>query len=144
MEGRGRTRTVLGAHWGFLAFFVGLGIYHLVTLVMTALRWRCAGAALLAGYLLNLLLVGLDGTDPESGGPLADFARANDNNVLWLALAAVIVVVATPLAEELLIRGALLGQGVVIGWARLRTGRVGASLVAHAADNLPPALPLFT
>jgi membrane protease YdiL (CAAX protease family) len=235
VDQRSRTRTVLGAHWGFLAFFVGLGVYHLVTLVMTALRsghasvdplelldvgpvlllaflpsvllglaplvasrkWGtgkdfgwvptprdikvglvCGGVALVAGYLLNLLLLGLYGTDRVSDGALADLAR-NDDDTLWLAFAAIIVVVATPLAEELLLRGslwsalehhrvppwvilvltavvfaylhgeptrtiALLGQGVAIGWARLRTGRVGASLVAHAANNLPAALLLFT
>ncbi|GAB2989170.1 CPBP family intramembrane glutamic endopeptidase [Amycolatopsis acidiphila] len=236
MDQQSRTRTVPGAHWGFLAFFVGLGVYHLVTLVMTALRsghasvdplelldvgpvlllaflptvllglaplvasrwwgsgadfgWlptlrdvkvglACGGVALLAGYLLNLLLLGLYGTDRVSDGPLADLARNDDDNTLWLVLAAIIVVAATPLAEELLMRGALwnalahhrvppwvilvltavvfaylhgeptrtialFGQGVAIGWARLRTGRVGASLVAHAANNLPAALLLFT
>lgn len=236
MDQLSRTRTVLGAHWGFLAFFVGLGVYHLVTLVMTALRsghasvdplalldvgpvlllaflptvllglaplvasrkwgtgkdfgWfptlrdvkiglACGGVALVAGYLLNLLLLGLYGTDRVAAGPLADLARNDDDNTLWLVLAAIIVVVATPLAEELLMRGALwhalahhrvppwvilvltavvfaylhgeptrtialLAQGVAIGWARLRTGRVGASLVAHAANNLPAALLLFT
>jgi hypothetical protein len=25
---------VLGAHWGFLAFFIGIGFYHLITLIM--------------------------------------------------------------------------------------------------------------
>jgi hypothetical protein len=230
-----RTHAVLGAHWGFLAFFVGLGGYHLVTLVMTALRsghasvdplelldvgpvlllaflpsvllglapviasrrwgtgkdfgWiptprdikiglACGVGALVAGYLLNLLLLGLYGTDQVSDGSSADLAR-NGDGTLWLAFAAIIVVLATPLAEELLLRGALwnalehhrvppwvilvltavvfaylhgepartialLGQGVAIGWARLRTGRVGASLVAHAANNLPAALLLFT
>lgn len=235
MDQQSRARPVLGAHWGFLAFFVGLGVYHLVTLVMTAVRsghasvdplelldvgpvlllaflpsvllglapliasrkwgtgkdfgWiptprdfkvglACGAAALVVGYLLNLLLLGLYGTDRVSDGALADLAQ-NDDGTLWLAFAAIIVVVATPLAEELLLRGALwsalehhrvppwviialtavvfaylhgeptrtialLGQGVVIGWARLRTGRVGASLVAHAANNLPAALLLFT
>lgn len=236
MDRLSRPRTVLGAHWGFLGFFVGLGVYHLVTLVLTALRsghasvdplelldvgpvlllaflpsvllglaplvashsWgtgrdfgllptardlkvglACGGVALLAGYLLNLLLLALYGTDRVSDGALAELAQNDDDNTLWLVLAAIIVVVATPLAEELLVRGALwralahhhvppwvilvltavvfaylhgeptrtialLGQGVAIGWARLRTGRVGASLVAHAANNLPPALLLFT
>lgn len=38
---------------------------------------------------------------------------------------------------------ALLGQGVAIGAARLITGRVSAGVVAHATNNLPPALLLF-
>jgi membrane protease YdiL (CAAX protease family) len=38
---------------------------------------------------------------------------------------------------------ALLGQGLAIGAARYFTGRVGASVIAHAANNLPPALLLF-
>lgn len=231
-----RTRV---AHWGFLAFFVGLGVYHLVTLVMTALRsghasvdplelldvgpllllaflpsvlqglapvlasrrWGegpkrdfrwvpglrdvkvglvCGAVALGAGYLINLVLLGLYGTDRVSDGPLSDLAQNDEGDTkLWLALAAVVVIVATPLAEELLMRGALwkaleyhrlpqwvilvltavvfaylhgeptrtialFGQGVAIGWARRRTGRVGASFVAHAVNNVPAALLLFT
>lgn len=38
---------------------------------------------------------------------------------------------------------ALIAQGVAIGAARLITGRVGASVVAHAVNNLPPALLMF-
>jgi hypothetical protein len=234
-----RPRLVFGAHWGFLAFFAGLGAYHLVTVVITALRsghasvdplelldfgpvlllaflpsvllglgpvlasrrwgdgpkadfgWlptlrdvkvglACGGLALVAGYLLNLVLLGLYGIDRVSDGPLTELAEGVDeDNTIWLVLAAIIVVVATPLAEELLMRGALWGalehhrvppwvilvltavvfaylhgeptrtiallaQGLAIGLARMRTGRVGASLVAHAANNLPPALLLFT
>ncbi|GAA4662328.1 type II CAAX endopeptidase family protein [Amycolatopsis dongchuanensis] len=230
MNQRSRTR----AHWGFPAFFTGLGLYYLVTLGITALRsgrptadplelldvgpvlllaflptvllglppvlaarrhgesfglvptprdvkvgLACGAAAVGIGYLLNLLLLGLYGTDRVSDGPLSDLARSDGDATLWLALAALVVVVATPLAEELLVRGALwraldrhglppwvvlvltalvfaylhgeptrtvalVAQGVAIGWARLRTGRVGASLVAHAVNNLPPALLLFT
>ena len=233
-----RTGLVFGAHWGFVAFFVGLAVYHAVTLVMTAVRsghasidpfelldfgpalllaflpsvllglgpmiasrrwgegpktdfgWipslrdvkvglACGGLALVIGYLLNLLLLGLYGTDRVTDNPVTDLAEGvGQDNTIWLVLAAVIVVGAAPLAEELLTRGALwgalehhrvpnwvivvltavvfaylhgeptrtialLGQGVAIGLARLRTGRVGAGLVAHAANNLPPALLLF-
>ncbi|WP_243770250.1 CPBP family intramembrane glutamic endopeptidase [Amycolatopsis acidicola] len=232
-------RLVFGAHWGFLAFFGGLGTYHLVTLIMTALRsgrasvdplalldvgpllllaflpsvvlalgpviasrrwgagpkhdfgWlptardvkvglACGVLALAAGYLLNLLVLGIYGVDRVSDSPLTDLAEGVDENeTIWLVLAMLIVVVVTPLAEELLIRGslwnaleyhrlpqwvilvltavvfayvhgeptrtvALLGQGLAIGLARMRTGRVGASLVAHAANNLPAALLLLT
>ncbi|OQO90085.1 CPBP family intramembrane glutamic endopeptidase [Saccharomonospora piscinae] len=38
---------------------------------------------------------------------------------------------------------ALLGQGIALGAARMITGRVSASVVAHATNNLPPALLLF-
>ncbi|GHF62919.1 CPBP family intramembrane metalloprotease [Amycolatopsis bartoniae] len=231
MDQQNRTR---GAHWGFLAFFVGLGLYHLATLAITAARsgrpsadplelldvgpllllaflptvllglppvlgarrygerfgvlptardvkvgLACGAVALVAGYLLNLLLLALYGTDRVSDGPLADLADNDDDTTLWLALAALVVVVATPLAEELLVRGALwnalehhgvprwvvlvltavvfaylhgeptrtvalVAQGVAIGWARRRTGRVGAAFVAHAVNNLAPALLLFT
>ncbi|HVV13733.1 type II CAAX endopeptidase family protein [Amycolatopsis sp.] len=236
---RVHTRLVFGAHWAFLAFFGGLGAYHVVTLVMTALRsghasvdplalldvgpmlllaflpsivlalgpvlasrrwgagptqdfgWlptardvkvglACGVLALVVGSLLNLLILGLYGVDRVSDSPLTELAEGVDENeTLWLVLAALIVVVATPLAEELLVRGALwnaleyhriprwvilvltavvfayvhgeptrtvalLGQGLAIGLARMRTGRVGASLVAHAANNLPAALLLLT
>ncbi|MCF6423202.1 CPBP family intramembrane glutamic endopeptidase [Amycolatopsis tucumanensis] len=234
-----RNRLVFGAHWGFVAFFAGLGGYHLVTVVMTALRsgqasvdplelldvgpvlllafvpslllglaplvasrrwgrgprrdfgWlptlrdvkvglACGALALLAGYLVNLVLLGIYGTDRVSDSPLTDLAEdGGRDEFVWLALAALVVVVATPMAEELLMRGslwgalehhrvpqwvilvltavvfaylhgeptrtlALLAQGLVIGAARWRTGRVGASFVAHAANNLAPALLLFT
>ncbi|SNR72798.1 hypothetical protein SAMN06265360_11658 [Haloechinothrix alba] len=38
---------------------------------------------------------------------------------------------------------ALFGQGVAIGLARYVTGRLGASVVAHGTNNLPPAILLF-
>lgn len=235
-----RTGLVFGAHWGFLAFFVGLAAYHVVTITMTALRgsgkasadpfelldvgpvlllaflpsvllglapmlaskrwgsgpnadfgWlpnlrdvkvgvACGCLALGAGYVLNLVLLGLYGADRVSDSPLTELAQEVDvDNTIWLVLAAIIVIGAAPLAEELLTRGALWGalehhrvpswvilvltavvfaylhgeptrtvpllaQGVAIGLARLRTGRVGAGLVAHAANNLPAALLLFT
>jgi len=234
-----RARLVLGAHWGFLAFFAGLGVYHLVTVVMTALRsgrasvdplelldvgpvlllafvpslllglaplvashhwgrgpradfgWlpalrdvkvglACGVLALLVGYLLNLVLLGIYGTDRVTDSPLTELAEDHGSgDVAWLACAALIVVAATPMAEELLMRGALWGalehhrvppwvivvltavvfaylhgeptrtiallaQGLIIGVARWRTGRVGASFVAHAANNLAPALLLLT
>lgn len=232
---RARSRT----HWGFPAFFAGLGAYHLLTLGMTALRsghasadpfelpdvgpmlllaflpslvlglgpviascrwgdgphadfgWvpnlrdvkvglACGGLALLTGYLLNLLLLGVYGVGRVADGPLGGLAEGVDaGDTVWLVPAAVIVVAVTPLAEEVLLRGALwgalehhrlppwviivltavvfaylhgepsrtialLGQGLAIGVARWRTGRVGAAFVAHAANNFPPALSLFT
>jgi membrane protease YdiL (CAAX protease family) len=234
-----RDRLVLGAHWGLLAFFCGLGGYYLLTLAMAAFfsgrfdefdpmeppqigpllllaflpnlmlglapalgarRWgrgvrgefgllpnrrdvkvglACGGVALVAGYLVNLILLGLYGTDRQSDGPLAEFSDGDGDKTPWLVLAAVIVIIAAPVTEELLVRGALwnalahyrlpgwtillltalvfahlhgeptrtvalLVQGVAIGFARQRTGRVGAGLVAHAANNIPPALLLFT
>ena len=39
---------------------------------------------------------------------------------------------------------ALFGQGIAIGAARMITGRVSASIVAHATNNLPPALLLLS
>lgn len=38
---------------------------------------------------------------------------------------------------------ALFGQGVAIGVARMRTGGIGASMVAHATNNLLPAVALW-
>ena len=38
---------------------------------------------------------------------------------------------------------ALFSQGVAIGTARMITGRIGASMIAHATNNLVPALLLF-
>jgi membrane protease YdiL (CAAX protease family) len=229
---------VLGAHWGFLAFFIGIGGYHLITLIMAAalsghigqfdpLEMRdvgpllllaflpnlllglgpvigsklwgcgiradfglvpnqrdvkiglaCGGLALLAGYLVNLVLLAVYGTDRVSDGPLSELSSDTGNDTVWLVCAAAIVVFAAPVTEELLVRGtlwislerhrvpqwvvlvltaivfaylhgeptrtiALLGQGLAIGAARYFTGRVGASVIAHAANNLPPALLLF-
>lgn len=134
----------------------------------------CGGFALLAGYLLNLLLLEIYGSERMSG-PLIEVFRGISANVLWLAVAAIIVVIGAPLTEELLFRGALwnglahyripgwaillltallfaqlhgepartvalLAQGIAIGSARLITNRVGASVVAHATNNLPAAL----
>lgn len=229
-------RLVLGAHWGFLAFFGGLGGYYLVTILLTLLMpgefgafdptdlpdagplvllaflptlvlglgpaigsWSwgrglraefgllptlrdlkvglaCGAVALVAGYLASLVLLSFDGDGRGQDDPVTELG---DGSALgWRVLAAVIVVIAAPLGEELLIRGALwnalahyripqwtlvvltavvfaqlhgepdrtvvlLVQGLAIGVARSVTGRCGASLVAHAANNLPPAVLLF-
>ncbi|RBM19953.1 CPBP family intramembrane metalloprotease [Prauserella sp. PE36] len=232
-----RAGLVLGAHWGFLAFFAGLAAYYLLSLLLTAFaiggdgevgslrlpelgplvllafvpnillglapvlaarRWgqgvlaefrllpnardvkvglACGGFALLTGYLLNVVLLEVYGTDRLSD-PLTEVFGGIASNTGWLVVAALIVVVAAPLTEELFVRGALwnglahhrvppwvvlvltalvfaqlhgepsrtialLGQGIAIGAARLITDRVGASVVAHATNNLPPALLLF-
>jgi membrane protease YdiL (CAAX protease family) len=139
----------------------------------------CGAAALVAGYLLNLLLLAVYGTDNVSDGPLSELSDGTaQSDTVWLVLAAVIVVLAAPLTEELLFRGtlwgalghhripawvilvvtalvfallhgeptrtiALFGQGLAIGLARYLSGRVSASVIAHAANNLPPAVLLF-
>ncbi len=241
-DGQARERLVLGAHWGFLAFFAGIAGYHLVTLVMSfamsgrfggydplelrdvgpllilaflptlvlglgpavgstiwgkglrtdfGLRptWRdvriglaCGAAALAAGYLLNLLLLAVYGTDGAvsdvSTSPITELSDTSEGDTVWLVLAALIVVLAAPVTEELLFRGtlwnamgfhripswvillvtalvfaqlhgeaartiALFGQGIAIGLARYLSGRVSAAVIAHAANNLPPAVLLF-
>ncbi|OOC03376.1 CPBP family intramembrane metalloprotease [Amycolatopsis azurea DSM 43854] len=244
-DGQARERLVLGAHWGFVAFFAGIAGYHLVTLVMSFLlsgrfggydplelrdvgpllilaflptlvlglgpaigsrvwgqglrtdfglrpTWRdvriglaCGAAALAAGYLLNLLLLAVYGTDGDdrtfsdvSPGPITELSGTAEGDTVWLVLAAVIVVLAAPVTEELLFRGslwnamgfhrlpswvillvtalvfaqlhgeaartiALFGQGIAIGLARYLSGRVSAAVIAHAANNLPPAVLLF-
>ncbi|GAB3501420.1 hypothetical protein FB471_2042 [Amycolatopsis cihanbeyliensis] len=230
-----RDGMVLGAHWGFLAFFTGVGGYYLTSLVLAAvlvggftgtnmldvpeigpvilvvflpnlalglgpalgswLRGRglraefgllpdvrdlkvglaCGGFALLTGYVLNLLLIAVYGSGRAWEDPLSEVSEGLGGTTVWLLVTAAIVVLLAPLTEELLLRGALwkalrhhrvpawvillltalvfallhgeshrtvalLGQGVAIGAARLITGRTGASLVAHAANNLPPAV----
>ncbi|WP_020671253.1 CPBP family intramembrane glutamic endopeptidase [Amycolatopsis nigrescens] len=173
---------VLGAHWGFLAFFLGFGGYQLAALIMTAALsgrvnefdplelpevgpllllafvpnlllglapalaarlWgpgfkatfrllptlrdlkvglACGGFALLAGYLLNLLLLGVYGTDQLDDNPLTGLSEGLGDGTVWLVLAAVIVVAAAPLTEELLVRGALwnaLAHYRVPGWVIL-------------------------
>lgn len=231
-----RDGLVLGAHWGFLAFFAGLCGYYLLTLIFSAFAvddggsgtialpnlgplvllafvpnillglapavgsWRwgsglradfglvptvrdvkvglsCGVLALVTGYVLNLVLLQVYGTDRLSQ-PLDEVFGGIASDIGWLVVAAVIVSVGAPLTEELLVRGALwnglahhrvppwvilvltglvfallhseparmvalFGQGIAIGLARLLTGRVAASMVAHAANNLPPALLLL-
>ncbi|EHR49638.1 putative metal-dependent membrane protease [Saccharomonospora marina XMU15] len=134
----------------------------------------CGGFALLAGYVLNLILLQIYGSE-RMAGPLIEVFRGISADIGWLVVAAIIVVVGAPLTEELLFRGALwnglahyripnwvillltallfaqlhgeptrtvalIAQGVAIGSARFITGRVGASVVAHATNNLPAAL----
>ncbi|MFD9888854.1 CPBP family intramembrane glutamic endopeptidase [Amycolatopsis sp. NPDC059027] len=238
---RRRAGLVLGAHWGFLAFFAGIAGYHVVNLAITVVMnrhlgefdplelhdigpllllaflpnlllglgpvagsriwgaglredfgllptWRdvriglaCGVLALVAGFGLNLLSIAVYGTGDStdvSDSPLTDLADTYRGDTVWLVLAAVIVVAGAPVTEELLVRGtlwnglscyriprwvvlvltalvfaqlhgeparvlALFGQGLAIGLARYLSGRVGAAVVAHAANNLPPAVFLF-
>lgn len=229
-----REGLVLGAHWGFLAFFGGLAGYYLVSLVLSALalsgddefdplplpelgplvllaflpnlmlglvpafgaqRWggglrgelgmvpgfrdikvglACGGFALLAGFLVNLVLLQIYGSERFSD-PLSEVFEGITTNPGWLVAAGLVLVVGAPVTEELLLRGALwgglqharvplwvvlvltavvfaqlhgepirtpalIGQGIAIGAARMITGRVGTSMIAHATNNLPPAL----
>ncbi|MEU3271734.1 type II CAAX endopeptidase family protein [Saccharomonospora sp. NPDC006951] len=232
-----RDGLVLGAHWGFLTFFLGIGGYYLLSLALAAVAlgggakfnslqlsglgplvllafvpnillgllpaigswlWgrglrvdfgllpnardikvglACGGFALLTGYLINLALIGVYGVQ-RLDDPLNEMFGGISASLGWLVVAAIIVAVGSPLAEELLVRGALwnglahyrippwvilvltslvfaqlhgeptriialFGQGVAIGAARMITGRTGSSVIAHATNNLPPALLLF-
>lgn len=233
---RARDGLVLGAHWGFLTFFIAFACYYLVSLSLAGLaprgagldavplprlgplvllafvpnlllglvpvlgsrRWgrgvrtdfallpsprdikvglACGGFSLLAGYLFSLVLLQVYGAR-RLPNPLTDVFRGLGDNTGWLVVVALVVVVVAPLTEELLFRGALwsglahhqlprwvillltalvfallhgepmrtvalLAQGIAIGAARMITGRVGASVIAHATNNLPPALLLF-
>lgn len=223
------------AHWGFLAFFTGLGGYHLVTLIFTAatadrfaevdvtappvlgpllllvfvpnvllglgpvvVSWArgqgpnrdfglvptardvkvglaAGGAALLAAWLLGALLLRIN---PDRSGSLDRIGALSGGRTIWLAAAALFVFLGAPLTEELLTRGALwqalahyripriailaltalvfaflheeswrvlslFAQGLAIGSARMVTGRVASSVVAHATNNLLPAVYLY-
>ncbi|GAA0213364.1 type II CAAX endopeptidase family protein [Saccharothrix mutabilis subsp. mutabilis] len=223
------------AHWGFLALFVGLGGYHLSSLVFTAVtadrfaevdvtdppvlgpllllvflpnvllglgpvvvsRWRgdgperdfgliphardikvglaCGGLSLLAAWVLGVVLLRIN---RDSGSSLERIGALSGGQSIWLACAALFVFLGAPLTEELLTRGALwsalehykvpryailgltalifaflheeswrtislFAQGLAIGAARMITGRVAASVVAHAANNLLPAVYLY-
>lgn len=234
MEETGRQR----AHWGFLAFFIGLAGYYLCTLVITAasadrftrfdladppvlgplllvvflpnvllglgpvlVSWRrgegpsrdfgivptwrdlkvglaCGGLSLLAAATLGTLLLRIHSDSAESRTPLEAIGALAGGRSLWLLLAALFVFIGAPLTEELLTRGALWGalehykvpryailgltalifaflheeswrtislfaQGVAIGAARMITGRMSASVVAHATNNLVPAAYLY-
>ncbi|MGH3521106.1 MAG: lysostaphin resistance A-like protein [Haloechinothrix sp.] len=232
-----RDYLVLGAHWGLLAFFIGLGGYHLVAMlvalvvhgqyagptpldlpelgplvlvvflphVLLALgplagsrRWgrgirldlpllpdlrdlriglACGAVAVVTGSVLNLVLMRIYGNERTSQNPLTELAEGLGDNVFWLVVLALLIVIAVPIAEELLVRGslwsalehyrlprgavlaltaivfaylhedqmrtvALFGQGLAIGAARMITGRLASSVVAHSVNNLLPALVL--
>lgn len=217
-----------GAHWGFLAFFLGYGGSYLATLALTAVgqgafdpdepprawpplmlafvpnlllgaapavmsRWRgrgprrdyglvptvrdvkvglaCGGVSLLLGLALSVPLTLLSGEKTHWDG----LAGIGGNGPAWLLLYSVYLVIGAPLTEEMLCRGALwralahyqvprpailgltalvfaflhldpskvgslFAQGLAIGTARMITGRVGASTVAHAVNNAFPAV----
>lgn len=224
------------AHWGFLAFFTGLGGYHLAILVFTAatadrfaevdvtdppvlgpllllvflpnvllglgpvvISWyrgdgpnkdfglwptlrdlkvglAAGGAALLAAWLIGALLLRIN---PDRSSSLDEIEALSGGRTVWLAAAALFVFLGAPLTEELLTRGALwqalahyripriailaltavvfaflheeswrvlglFAQGLAIGAARMITGRVASSVVAHATNNLLPAVYLYT
>ena len=220
--------------WGFAAFFLGYGLYFLVSLVVSAVlpsretgfdpadppdlgpmlllafapnillglvpalfSWlrgngprsdfgivptlrdvriglACGGAALLASWVLGMILIGINGQPPDS--PLSRLMQGE--KTIWLFLFALFAFLGAPLTEELLMRGALWGAlehyrvpryvillltalifafihqeawrtpvlfvgGLAIGAARMITGRVGASMIAHATNNFLPAVVLF-
>ncbi|RKT57050.1 CPBP family intramembrane glutamic endopeptidase [Saccharothrix australiensis] len=135
----------------------------------------CGGLSLLAAWVLGVLLLHVE---QDTGRPLGTVEALSGGRSVWLALAALFVLLGAPLAEELLTRGALWNalehykvpriailaltalifaflheeswrtvslfvQGLAIGAARMVTGRVSASVVAHAANNLLPAVYLY-
>lgn len=227
-------RLVFGAHWGLLAFFIGVASYHLLGMVVSLLvagrvagpnalaagefgpllllvflptlalgagpllgSWwwgrgprldfgllprgrdlrvglACGGLALLAAYVVSFVLSLFYGAEQLSDVALNELTERFDSRI-WLGIAVVIIVFAAPLAEELLVRGslwsalshyrvpgwavlvltavvfaylhadplrtpALFAQGLAIGAARMITGKVGPSVVAHATNNSLPAL----
>lgn len=139
----------------------------------------CGLVALGLGLLINILLQAFVFKSAAPGNnAVQQLAGLSGGRSVWLALAALFVVVGAPLTEETLVRGALWGalehyrihryailaltsllfafmhqeptvtlalfcQGVAIGTARMITGRIGASMIAHATNNLVPALLLF-
>jgi uncharacterized protein len=139
----------------------------------------CGLVALGLGVLVNILLQNLvfKNSTPANNA-VQQLSGLSGGRSVWLAIAALFVVLGAPLTEEILVRGALWGalehyrihryavlaltsllfafmhqeptvtlalfcQGVAIGTARMITGRIGASMIAHATNNLIPALLLF-
>ncbi|MBA8823253.1 hypothetical protein FHX42_000582 [Saccharopolyspora lacisalsi] len=145
-------------------------------------KWRdvrvgvlCGAAALLASWLLGLVLISLSGQPPAGSGITG---LLGNERTVWLFLFALFAFLGAPLTEELLVRGALWGAlehyrlpryavllitalffafmhmepwrmpilfagGIAMGLARMITGRVSASVIAHATNNLIPALAIF-
>jgi membrane protease YdiL (CAAX protease family) len=161
-----RDGLVLGAHWGLVTFFVAVGAYYAMSLLLAwlalggrastlglrpaelgplvllsfipnlllglvpafgCIRWGsglrgdlgilparrdvkgglvCGGFALLAAYVLNLLLLGAYGRK-QMPDPLGEVLGGLRGETGWLVLTAVILVVVAPLTEELLMRGAM-------------------------------------
>ncbi|WP_033437624.1 CPBP family intramembrane glutamic endopeptidase [Saccharothrix sp. NRRL B-16314] len=134
------------------------------------------GVALLAAWLVGALLLRFN---PDQSSSLEQIEALSGGRTVWLAAAALFVLIGAPLTEEILTRGALwqalahykiprlailaltalifaflheeswrmiglFAQGLAIGAARMITGRVAASVVAHAANNLLPAVYLYT
>ncbi|MET9260175.1 CPBP family intramembrane glutamic endopeptidase [Amycolatopsis sp. NPDC004079] len=139
----------------------------------------CGLLALVVGFVLNAAEIAVFGGDEVSDSPLTDLPDVSGGSPVWLVTTALVLVIAVPLTEELLLRGALwnalahykippwvvlvltslvfallhgettrtialFGQGLVLGLARHYSGRTSASVLAHAANNLPPAVLLFT
>ena len=139
----------------------------------------CGLVAFGLGLLINILLRAfVFKSDAPGNNAVQQLSGLSGGRSVWLAFAALFVVIGAPLTEELLVRGALWGalehyrmhryailaltslvfafmhqeptvtlalfcQGVAIGTARMITGRIGASMIAHATNNLVPALLLF-
>ncbi len=139
----------------------------------------CGLVAFGIGLLVNLMLQLLVFKNSNPGNnAVQQLSGLSGGRSVWLAIAALFVVIGAPLTEETLVRGALWGafehykvhryailaltslifafmhqepavtlalfcQGVSIGFARMITGRIGASMIAHATNNLIPALLLF-
>jgi membrane protease YdiL (CAAX protease family) len=133
------------------------------------------GIGLLVNLILQLVVFRNSG---QGNNAVQQLSGLSGGRTVWLAIAALFVVIGAPLTEETLVRGALWGalehyklhryailaltslifafmhqeptvtlalfcQGVSIGFARMITGRIGASMIAHATNNLIPALILF-
>ncbi|HEX7658314.1 MAG TPA: type II CAAX endopeptidase family protein [Pseudonocardiaceae bacterium] len=138
----------------------------------------CGGISLGLGLVVNLLVLWLTRTTPDTNGLVPNLGTLSGGQTIWLAIAVLFIFVGAPLTEELLVRGALWGalehyrvnryailaltallfafmhqdptrtlalfcQGVALGSARMITGRIGSSMIAHATNNLLPAVLLF-
>jgi hypothetical protein len=237
-EGQLAASTRGPMQWGFLAFFIGLGVYYLLALVLTPLFnsaftnfdstsnhsdgpllvlefvpnlafalsplifswWKgsgpnrdfglklrirdlwvglaCGGISFGLGVVVNLILQRFVYAGSPSASPLNSLTELSNGRTIWLAIFALFTFIGAPVTEELLFRGALWGalehfkvhryailalvtlvfafahqepqqtlalfcQGLAIGSARMITGRISSSMVAHATNNLIPAVGLF-
>lgn len=175
--------VLLGVAPAVLSWWKGHGLRRDFGIVPTRrdvwIGLLCGLVAFGLGLVINLLLQNLvfkNGT-PGSNA-VQQLSGLSGGRTVWLAVAALYVVIGAPLMEETLVRGALWGalehyklhryailaltsilfafmhqeptvtlalfcQGVAIGTARMITGRIGASMIAHATNNLIPALLLF-
>lgn len=147
-----RQDVSVGLTWGIVALAVGLAVNYVLQLLVFHNRSQPNAAqeigdlsggrsVWLAVALLFVVIVAPLNEEMLIRGSL--WGALEHHRVPRVMVIALTSLVFAFLHQEPTLTLGLFCQGVALGMARMRTGRIGASMIAHATNNIVPAVVLW-